>query len=169
MLLLKQCISVYPGDEGHPPVAPLPPPLGPPLALLPVHAVPDVDEEGGMGGDPGHNHGRDDVPDLTPGVEEGMEGPDPGGDVTGHARGPTTETEIERGTETETGTGDDTQHAGERGRTPNVSQQLLIYTAHDSDSSSLFVYCQVPLQLTTGGQLEARGSKQWRTPAGRQQ
>lgn len=138
MLLLKQRVSVCPGDEGHPPVAPLPlpptPHLGPPLALLPVHAVADMDGGGGMGGDPGPDRGQDGVPGLTPGVEEGTEGPHPGGDVTGHDHGPMTETEsetgtgketeteigteIERGTGTGTGTGDDTQHADVQGKTP---------------------------------------------------
>lgn len=119
-----QVITGAPGDEGHPPVAPRPPPPTPPLAprlvLLPVHAVPDVDGEGGMGGDPGPGHGRDGVPDLTLGVEEGTEGAHPGGDETGHDRGLTTEKENERGTETGTGTGigDDTLHADERGPVP---------------------------------------------------
>lgn len=174
MLLLKQRVSVCPGDEGPPPVAPLPPPpaphLGRPLALLPVHAVPDVDAGEGMGGDPGPDRGRDGVPDLTPEVEEGTEGPDPGGDVTGHGRGPTAETESERGTETErgTGTGDDTQHADERGETPQCLPTVLYcFTAH-IDPCSVFVFCQVPFQLTAGGQFEARGSEQRRPPAGRQ-
>lgn len=129
MLLLKQRVSVCPGDEGHPPVAPLPPPptphLGPPLALLPVHAVPDVDGGEGMGGDPGPDRGRDGVPDLTPGVEEGTEGPGPGGDATGHDRGPTTESERGTETGTETGTEDDTQRADELGKTPRCLPTVI--------------------------------------------
>lgn len=120
MFLLKQCVSVCPGDGDLPPVAPLPPPpaphLGLRLALLPIHAAPDVDAGEGMGGDPGPDHGRDGAPDLTPEVEEGTEGPDPGGDVTGHDHVHTTETE--RGTETGTGTGDDTRHADGQGHLP---------------------------------------------------
>lgn len=116
MLLLKQFVSVCPGDEGHPPVAPLPHPhiphLGPPLALLPVHVAPGVDAGKGMGGD----RGREGVPGLTLGVEGGTGGPDPGGDVTGRDRGPTTETGSE--TETGSGTGDGTRHANERGPVP---------------------------------------------------
>lgn len=131
MLLLKQCVSVCPGDEGHPPVAPLPlppaPQLGPPLALLPVHAVLDVDAGGGTGGDPGPDHDQGGVLGLTPAVEEGTEGPHPGGDATGHDHGPTTETETEsvRGTEIGTGTGEDSQHADGRGKTPPCLPTVL--------------------------------------------
>lgn len=178
MLLLKLHVSVCPGDEGHPPVVPLPRPpaphLVPPLALPPAHAVPDVDAGGGMGGDPGPDRGRGGVPDLIPGVEEGS---DPGGDVTGHDHGPTTGTEREKGIETGTGTGtgDDIQHADERGWSPqclkcftNVFQQFLMYNTYSNNLRSLFIFCQVTFQLTPGGKFEARGSEQWRPPAGRQ-
>lgn len=119
MLLLNRCISLCPGDESHPPVAPLPPPhaphLGHPHGHLHVHAVPDVDEGGGMGGDLGPDRGRGGVPDLTLGVEEGTDPRDPGGDETGRDHALTIETGSERGTET--GTGDDTLHADEQGKT----------------------------------------------------
>lgn len=119
VLLLKLHVSFCPGDEGHPPVIPLPPPpppaphLVPPLALLPVHAGPVVGMGGGMAGDPGPNQGRGGIPDLIPGVEEGS---DPGGDVTGHDHGQMAETEREEGTETGTGKGEDTQHADDQGK-----------------------------------------------------
>ncbi len=119
MLLLKLYVSVSTEEEGHPPVAPLPPPpahhLDPSLVPLPAHAVPDMDGGAEMGGDPGPDRGQDGVPDRTPAVEEGTEGLRPGGDVTGHHRGLTTESES--GTETGTGTGDDTLHADEQGET----------------------------------------------------
>lgn len=117
MLLLKHYVSVCSGDEGPPPVAPLPRPLvphpAPPLAPLPVHTALGEDGEGGTAVAPGPAHGRDGAPDLTPGAEEATEVERPGGDVSGH--GPTTETESE--TETETGTDDDTLHDEERGNT----------------------------------------------------
>lgn len=117
-----QVIAGAPGDEGRPPVAPLPPPpaphLGPPPALPHVRAVPDADVVERPHGDPGPDRGRDGIPDLTPGVEEGTEGPHPGGDATGHNHGPTTESErgIETGKGTETGDG--TRHAGGPDRVP---------------------------------------------------
>lgn len=118
MLLLKRCVSVCPGDEGPLPAAPLPLPPAPPLAPLlappPVRTVPGEDAGEGMGVVPGPVRGRDGAPDLTPGAEEGTEGPHPGGDVSG--RGRTTETESER--ETETGIGDDTPHEDERDPVP---------------------------------------------------
>lgn len=124
-----------------------------------------------MGGDPGPGHGRDGVPDLTLGVEEGTEGAHPGGDETGHDRGLPTEKENERGTETGTGTGigDDTLHADERGKiSAHVYLQLPINITHTGVMSALFLFHQVPFQLTTGGRLEARISEQWRPSAGRQ-
>lgn len=123
MLLLKFCLSVCPGDEGpHPVAPPLPPPaprLARPLALPPAHAVPGGDVEAGMDGVPAPAPGRGGVPTPVPGGEEGMEGPDHGGDVTGRVLAPMNETESEKGRETGTGTGtgDATQHAGERGVT----------------------------------------------------
>lgn len=98
MLLLKCVVSVCSGDEGHHPVVPLRTPrpaphLSPLLTPLPVHAVPGEDGGGGMGVGPGPARGRGGVPDLTQEVEEGTEGPDPGGDMTEHDPGPTTESE----------------------------------------------------------------------------
>lgn len=119
---LKRCIFACPGDEGHPPVAPLPPPppppphhLGFPLAHLPIHA--EIAEEGGgeTGVALGAALGRDGVPDLTPEAEEEMVEVDRGGDTIGRVRGPMTVRESERGTET----GDDTLHAGEQGENPS--------------------------------------------------
>lgn len=127
VFLLRRCVSVCPGDEGPPPVAPLPPPpaphLAPPLAPLPVRAVPGEDGEEGMGVVPGPARGRDGAPDLTHGAEEGTEGPHRGGDVSERSRGPTTE--CERETETETGIGDDTLHEDERGNTPTCPPTVL--------------------------------------------
>lgn len=132
MSLLKLLLSVCPGDEGRPPVVPLPPlpvpRLGPPLALLPVHAATGVDAGGETGGARGPRRGRGGVPDLIPGVEEG---PGPGGDGTGHDRGPTTETESEKGTGT--GTGDDIQLADERGDSP-VTSSWILFTSHTATS-----------------------------------
>lgn len=108
--------------------------------------MPGVDGEGGMGGDPGPGHGRDGVPDLTPGVEEGTEGERPGGDETGHDRGPMTEkeNENERGNETGIGIGDDTQHEDERGKvSAHVYQRLRIQITHPVVTSALFPFCQV--------------------------
>lgn len=119
MLFLKCCLFACPGGEGRPPVAPLLPPPAPhlvlPLALLPIPGEPDEEEGVGMGVVLGAGRGQDDVLDLTPEAEGVMEELDPGGGVTGHDRDPTTETESERGTETETGGG--TWHAGDRGVT----------------------------------------------------
>lgn len=142
MSLLKLLLSVCPGDEGRPPVVPLPPlpvpHLGRPLALLPVRAAPGAAAGGETGGARGLRRGRGGVPDPIPGVEEG---PDPGGDGTGHDRGPTTETEREKGTGTgtETGTGGDTQLAGERGWTP---QRLpaVSYLHHIQQHPDVCVY-----------------------------
>lgn len=135
MSLLKQHVSVCPGDDDHPPVIPLPPPPAPhhgrPLAHHPAHADPDVDAGGGMAGDPGPIRGRGGVPDPIPGVEEESV---PGEDATVHDRGPTTETETERGTGTGTGigigtgTGDDIQHGDELGKNPNVFNTFLFIT-----------------------------------------
>lgn len=77
----------------------------------------DVGE--GTGGDQGPDRGQGGVPDLIPGVE----GPDPGGDVTGRDHGPATgrENETETGIGTGTGTGEDIQHAEEQGWTTLVS------------------------------------------------
>lgn len=121
MLLVKLCICVCLGDEGHLPVDPPPPHLGPPLAHLPAH-----DEPGGVGGEEmgtgqGVTHGRDGVPGPTPEVEEATEDLDHGGDMTGQDHGPTTETDTETGTETESGTemeietGEDIRTADEQG------------------------------------------------------
>lgn len=125
-----QVIAGAPGDGGHPPAAPLPPHLAPrlaPLLALPlVHGVPDVVVGEEMVGDPGADHDRDGVPDLTQEVEEETELLHRGGDVTGHDHGQTTETESETetgsgkgtGNGTGIGTGDDNQRAGEQGPVP---------------------------------------------------
>lgn len=119
MLLLKPRFCFCSGDEGHPQAAPLPPHLarhpGPPLGHHPVHAEPDEDTGEETAGAPGVTRDRDGAPGLAPEVEEGTE--DPGGDVTGQGRVPTTETgtEAEIETGTEKGTGDDIQHADEQG------------------------------------------------------
>lgn len=158
-MLLKQCVSVIPGEESHPPVAPLPPPpaphLDPPLALLLAHAVPDMAGGAGMGGGHGPDRGQDDDPDLTLGVEEGTEGPDPGGDVTGHHRGQMTESE--RGTETGTGTGDVTQHADDQGTTPFY---LLtdMYLRHTQKLAELsFCFLSGPVQTLGRGAVGGEG------------
>lgn len=135
MLFLKHCNFACPGDEGHLPVAPLPPPpaphLGLPLALLPIHAEPGVEEGGEMGIVHEADHGRDGVPDLTPEAEEGMEEVDPGEGVTGHDQGPMIETGSERGSEKETD--DDTLHAdgqGTRTSWPPSMLQSLFYNTY---------------------------------------
>lgn len=128
LLLLKCCISVCLGDEGHPPVAPRPhlpgPHLGPCLVHLHAHAEPGVDVGGGMVGAPGLPHGRGDDPDLTPEVEEGTEEVDLGGDATEHAHGPTTENGTGRGT------GGDTRLADEPGQLDRPTEDSLCNSFH---------------------------------------
>lgn len=133
------------------------------------------------------DRGRGGVPDLTPGVEEGTEGPHPGGDVTGHDRAPPTErgsgsergsgnekkrgSGKKKGSERETGTeiGDGSRHADGRGEAPRCFLRLLLFcNTHGSDTRPLSVSHQVSLQLPAGGQLEARRSEQWRPPEGGQ-
>lgn len=161
MLALRPHVSVCPGDGGPPPVAPLPPPpppalhLNPLLALPPVRGVPDGAAGEGTSADPGPDRGRGGVPDLTPGVEEGTEGPHPGGDVTGHDRAPPTErgsgsergsgnekkrgSGKKKGSERETGTeiGDGSRHADGRGEAPRCFLRLLLFcNTHGSDTLS---------------------------------
>lgn len=152
MLLLKHCVSVCPGDEDPPPVVPLPPPpaphLAPPPAPLPVRTVPGEDAGEGTGVVPGPARGRDGAPDLTPGAEEGTEGPHPGGDVSG--RGQTTETENER--ETETGIGDDTLHEEEQDPVPARGRGAVrgegVGAAEDTGGET--AAAAVPLSLPAG-------------------
>lgn len=146
VLLLKGCVSVCPGDEGHPPVVPLlrlGPHLSRPLAPLPAHGATGEDEEAGMEGV--HAHGRDGAPDLTPGVEEVTEGVDLGGDMTGHNLDPMTETESETETETEKGTGDGTLHADGQGMTSSCFLSVpLFYSVHSNKLSYLLFPGPVP-------------------------
>lgn len=106
-MLLNLLVSVCPGDEGRPPVVPLPPVpvhLGRPLPCLPAHGITDV--EGGTAGGRERAHGQGAALGHTP-----VAGLDPEGG--GHDLGPTTEA----GPEIETETGDDTHHTDERGLT----------------------------------------------------
>lgn len=113
-MLLNLLVSACPGDEGRPPVAPLPPVphLGPPLACLPAHGTTVMDVEGGTAGGRAHAraHGQGGVLGHTPVAGEG---PDLEGGASGRDLDPT----IETGPETETETGDDTHHTDEQGLT----------------------------------------------------
>lgn len=158
MLFLKHCNFTCPGDEGHPPVAPLPPPpaphLGLPLALLPVPAEHDEEEGGEMGVAHEAVHGQGGVPGLTPEAEEGMEEVVPGGDVTGHHQGPMTETGSERGTEKE----DDILHADEPGKSlacPPSTRQLLFYNPY----FNYFAFCVRSRSSSRQGGSSRRGGR----------
>lgn len=110
-MLPNLLVSVCPGDEGRPPVVPLPPVpvhLGPPLACLPAHGITDTDVEGGTAGGRERARGQGAALGHTP-----VAGLDPEEGASGHDLGPTTET----GPEIETETGDDIHHTDERGLT----------------------------------------------------
>lgn len=144
----NSCFCVCSGDEGRLQVTPHHPCLAPRLGLppghLPVRAVPDGDVEEEMDADRVVVHGLDGIPDLTQEVEEG-----PGGDVTTQDHGPTTGPEREIETGIETGTGDDIQHADERGQINFPTSQFLLLNEYPLPKLCC-PFCQVPLQLTTG-------------------
>lgn len=102
--MLLKIICLCPGDDGHPPAAPIPPPvprLSHLLALHPAHVVAGEGMGGETGGVPVHTRAQDGIPDLTPGAEAR----DPGEEETGQDLDPSIETE----------TRDDTHHTGGQG------------------------------------------------------
>lgn len=152
-MLLNLLVSACPGDEGRPPVAPLPPVprLGPPLACLPAHGITVTDVEGGTAGGRARAHGQGDVLGHTPAAGEGL---DLEGGASGRDLGPTSETGPETGTET----GDDTHRTGEQGLTLLPLQVFFFFLLFKLLTFLFFSHCRSRSSSRQGGRRRGRSS-----------